>query len=253
MPNHNKKVTLAKGEIQDIGVHNIMDEDLMPRAAATGWRQRKRPLINEPDTRPQRIDEWTPEFLFALQMLLRECGPAEKVKSLLRRQVHRRQNDTTLRVTTQLARGLLLSDVRLVHMEVVSKDGGAPTAQAGDKRKTRGDTPAEDENGATQQPPTKKARAAASEESSDVLGRQNATVSQHKDKREPWVWDMLFQDLDRLREIELAMEHVEERIENEPTKRFGATFAIKRLGETLDDMDSNRPDDFGCACLEVSV
>ncbi|KAK8172429.1 hypothetical protein BKA80DRAFT_318495 [Phyllosticta citrichinensis] len=206
MPNHRKKVAIAKDEIQEIGAHNIMDDDLMPRAAATGWRMRKRPLINGPDTRPQRIDEWTPEFLFALQKLLRECEPAEKVKSLLRR-------------------------------------------QAGDKRKTRGDTPAEHENDATHQPPTKEARAATPEKSSDVLGRQNATVSQHKDK----LWDMLFQDLDRLREIELVMEHMEERIENEPTKRHGHTVSMKRLAETLDEMDSKRPDDFSCASLEVSV
>ncbi|KAK7516766.1 hypothetical protein IWZ03DRAFT_415279 [Phyllosticta citriasiana] len=136
MSNFQEKVTIAREEIKRIGVHQIMDDDLMPRAAATGWKVRKRPLINDPDTRPQQVSEWSPEFLFALQGLLRRCESVDEVKSLLRRQVHRRQSDATLKLTVRLARGLLLSDLTRVLMHLVAPTEVISTAQAGDKRKT---------------------------------------------------------------------------------------------------------------------
>ncbi|KAK8430871.1 hypothetical protein IWX49DRAFT_634436 [Phyllosticta citricarpa] len=250
MSDFQKKVTIAREEIKRIGVHQIMDDDLMPRAAATGWKVRKRPLINEPDTRPQQVSEWSPEFLFALQELLRRCESVDEVKSLLRRQVHRRQSDATLKLTVRLARDLLLIDLTRVLMHLV-----APSEATSERREptlppritTTTTTPLSRSS-------PRRFRFATAEESGEAPVLQNTTTLQHKDKREPWVWDMLFKDLKRLKEIELATENfVDEAVEDEPTKLVGYLFALKKMGKSLDELDLRDQEAFGCACLENRV
>ncbi|KAK7530225.1 uncharacterized protein J3D65DRAFT_687928 [Phyllosticta citribraziliensis] len=106
--NKPRKIAFALARIKEIGVVNLMDEDMRPRARRPGSGPAR---IDKPETRILEVDEWTFQLQINVEKLAHLCdNDATRVKYLLREQMVWRQTHPSYRKRYRLARGVQTSD-----------------------------------------------------------------------------------------------------------------------------------------------
>ncbi|KAK7530234.1 uncharacterized protein J3D65DRAFT_672014 [Phyllosticta citribraziliensis] len=134
----------ALTRLRAIGIANLLDASIAPRASPNGLIHARKVRIDEPDTRVLELHEWPPNLLFDVDRLAQACERPARVKEVLLRCVRERQTQPSgrLRRKIRLNREVHAADIQMAMAEVRGEgEGGAGApAAAGEKRKLRVDS-----------------------------------------------------------------------------------------------------------------
>ncbi|KAK7530224.1 uncharacterized protein J3D65DRAFT_607295 [Phyllosticta citribraziliensis] len=117
------KEARALGKILDVGIQNIMDNDMRPHETHA-YAEHKRPWLNDPETRLLEVHEWNSNFILDVARVLSICEDARQVKSLLRGQMRFRQTHHSMKPRIRFLAGVQNVDVTEVLQQLQMDNEG---------------------------------------------------------------------------------------------------------------------------------